>query len=408
MFRCLRFALLLAILGACRSPQSQVESGAALLHVKSAPGAPTPDSLLVWAYDDTGILWDGERVPKDGILSPVSKDDLGTILIQPGRLRGALRIHIVGRQASNPVSDGVLSVPSLSTGIRTFDIVLSSAAPVDTDGDGVPDSIDHCPVANPLQQTCPESTGRDGSADGPAPASDSALREETRPLADASSFSDGLGDQLWADDVPRDRPEDALGPESGNRDSASDEGDRADVGPEVASSPDLRNDSSAQNDASPTGDTAIRCDDAGACGKAQGTACANKDECASGQCADGVCCSNACVGACRSCNQPGATGVCQGYAAGTNPERECVAGATCNGAGACGSPPSNLPNGQLCTSGSQCSSRVCKDSVCCNTACTEACQTCGSGTCTSVKRTDDVPECTGTMTCNSRGACVGR
>src|SRR6266540_5626634 len=128
MGRRLRFAVLLAGLGACRSPESQVEPGAALLHVKTSPGASTPDSLLVWAYDDTGILWNGERVPKDGDLSPVANGDLGTILIQPGTLRGALRIHIVGMHESRSIAEGVLSVPSLGAGIRTFDIVLFSAA----------------------------------------------------------------------------------------------------------------------------------------------------------------------------------------------------------------------------------------------------------------------------------------
>jgi len=413
----LRFAVLLAGLGACRSPQSQVEPGAALLHVKCDPAATTPDSLLVWAYDDTGVLWNGERVPKDGALSPVSKADLGTILVQPGQLRGALRIHIVGMQTAKSVSDGVLSISSLGSGIRTFDIVLSSDGQLDTDGDGVPDSIDNCPTANPLQQSCPQ------SPDGSSAPSDAVLRDDARPLADVSSPADGLADQTVGDvpddatkdslaadagDGQGDRAGDTLGPEVGNRDGTTEVADSKDVAPEVASVPDVREDSSPPKDAAPTSDTAIGCDDAGACGKAQGVVWARNDECASGQCADGVCCTNSCVGPCRSCNQPSAVGTCQGYVAGTNPEHECAMGATCNGAGACGAPPTNLANGQLCTGGSQCSSHACKDGVCCNTACTDACQTCGSGTCTAVKRTDDVPECTGAMTCNGRGVCVGR
>jgi hypothetical protein len=34
------------------------------------------------------------------------------------------------------------------------------------------------------------------------------------------------------------------------------------------------------------------------------------DECASGFCANGVCCDSACDGACESCNQPRTTGQC--------------------------------------------------------------------------------------------------
>jgi hypothetical protein len=403
----LRLAVLLAGLSACRSTQSQVEPGAALLHVKCAPGEATPDSLLVWVYDDTGVLWNGERVPKDGALSTMSKGDLGTILVQPGHLLGALRIHIVGMQEAKSILDGVLSIPSLGTGLRTFDLVLSSDALADTDGDGVPDSIDYCPTANPLQEDCPESPGRDGGSDGSAALSDSVPRDETRPLADVSSPADGLADKTVGDasddvkkdslaegsgDAQRDGAGDIPGPEIVNRDGSTDGVDRSDVAPDVA----------------PTSDSALRCDDAGACGKSQGIACAGSGECASGQCVDGVCCTNSCVGACRSCNQPSAVGMCQGYAAGTDPERECATGAACNGAGACGAPPTNLANGQLCTLGSQCSSHVCKDGVCCNSACTDACQTCGSGTCTAVKRSDDVPECTGTKTCNGKGVCVSR
>lgn len=420
MERGLRRAVLLAVfvacLGACRSPQSQVEAGAALLHVKDAPGATTPDALVVWAYDDTGILWNGERVPKDGVLSPVSKDDLGTILIQPGQLRGALRIHIIGMQEGKAVSDGVLAIAALGGGLRTFDILLSSDEQVDTDGDGVPDSIDNCPTANPRQQNCPESPDHDGGSDGSSVSSDAVSRDDGRPMAEVSMVADGLMDQTVGDvadvgDAPGERTGDIPEPEVGNRDSATEEANRKDVQPEVATVPDLRGDSSTSNDVAPTLDTAIGCDDAGACGKAQGVACARNDECASGQCADGVCCTNSCVGACRSCSQPNAVGTCQGYASGTDPERECATGATgatCNGAGACGAPPTNLANGQLCTGGSQCTSHICKDGVCCNTACTNPCQTCGNGTCTAVKRTDDVPECTGAMTCNGRGVCVGR
>jgi hypothetical protein len=424
MVRPFRLALLLGFfaggLEACRSPQSQVEPGAALIHVKTAPGTPVPDSLRVWAYDDSGILWNGERVPKDGSLVPVSTGDLGTIFLQPGSLQGALRIHVVGMQESTTVSGGVLSVPSLAAGTRTFDLWLSADAPVDTDGDGVPDSIDNCPVANPLQQTCPEAPTSDGGADGPPPAADAVSRDELPPPADGTSPSDGLADQIGAEDVAKDalaadaadgqaaRPEVTLGPEVGNRDITAEDPESADVAPEVASPPDLRNDSSIPGDGPPPPDAAIGCGDASVCGKAQGISCARNDECASGQCADGVCCTNSCVGACRSCNQPNAVGVCQGYAAGTDPEHECGTGLTCNGAGACGAPPSNLSNGQLCTGGSQCSSRFCKDGVCCNSACNEPCQTCGTGTCLPVKRTDDVPECTGVMTCNARGSCVGR
>ena len=41
-----------------------------------------------------------------------------------------------------------------------------------------------------------------------------------------------------------------------------------------------------------------------------GTACTTGASCASGACADAVCCATACLGGCRSCDVPGAVGVC--------------------------------------------------------------------------------------------------
>ena len=79
---------------------------------------------------------------------------------------------------------------------------------------------------------------------------------------------------------------------------------------------------------------------------------------------------NACIGPCRSCNQPNADGMCQPYGQGSDPAVECTAGATCNGAGACGPPVGGpKPNGQLCGAGTECTSGFCKDGVCCNNAC---------------------------------------
>ncbi|HEY8922952.1 MAG TPA: hypothetical protein VIU64_01155, partial [Polyangia bacterium] len=140
-----------------------------------------------------------------------------------------------------------------------------------------------------------------------------------------------------------------------------------------------------------------------------GAPCASSAQCTSGVCADGSCCDVACGGACRSCNQPGAVGSCRAYASGTDPERECTTGSTCNGAGACVAlPDMKKANGQPCSGATQCVSGFCADGVCCNTACGDACQSCTTGTCLAVKRADDAPQCTGTKTCNPKGECVAR
>jgi hypothetical protein len=152
---------------------------------------------------------------------------------------------------------------------------------------------------------------------------------------------------------------------------------------------------------------AYDCDASGGCNRLNGTACTDSAQCKSTFCVDGVCCANACIGPCRSCNQPNNDGVCLPYAQGTDPARECSAGTSCNGAGACG-PGGSGPksNGELCSGTSECMSGFCKDGVFCNSACDTPCRTCETGTCTNVTRKPDAPECYGTMTCSAAAKCV--
>ena len=55
-----------ALAGGCRSGGTVPEPGAILLRVDLAAGAPTPDELRVYVYDDTGILWSDVREPAQG------------------------------------------------------------------------------------------------------------------------------------------------------------------------------------------------------------------------------------------------------------------------------------------------------------------------------------------------------
>ncbi|MGB8298982.1 MAG: kelch repeat-containing protein [Polyangia bacterium] len=92
------------------------------------------------------------------------------------------------------------------------------------------------------------------------------------------------------------------------------------------------------------------CDGTGNCKAKNGTACSSASICASGFCTDGVCCEQACDGACVSCNQTGRAGKCTAYTIGSDPESECGAGSdpcrmVCNGAGACDAPQYGTPCG---------------------------------------------------------------
>ena len=414
---------LLATALACRSGKTVPEDGAVLLHVKCAAGVPLPDELRAWVYDDSGRLWEGVRIPAEGPLVASGREDLGTILIQPGAIQGRLRVHLRAFAAGERIMDGVLTVESLSIGDRIFDLVLDAAPPVDEDGDDVPDAIDDCPaVRNPEQGGCPgpgdpdagPDAGTDTESDGPV---------DLAPQAPEASGSDG-GDAPLVDlGVPGRDGGDALvadtaevrgldGADLRALDAAEavvrDAGDVAPDAAEVADAPGRDGDAPAAD----APDTRASVDSGGPpacdgddCKKPQGSPCRANAECTSGWCADGVCCTNACLGACRSCNQPGVDGVCQGYPAGSDPELECPA-SSCNGVGACGPATSNLANGSLCNTATQCASGFCADGVCCDGACDQPCQACGTGACLAVKKTDDVPECTGSMTCNPTGKCV--
>ena len=69
-------------------------------------------------------------------------------------------------------------------------------------------------------------------------------------------------------------------------------------------------------------------------------------------------------------------------------------------------PPPLKQLGVTCSAGAECGSGFCADKVCCDTACNGTCQNCASGACKAVTRMNDVPECSGTKTCNAKGTCV--
>jgi hypothetical protein len=342
----LALALLLLAAPAGCGKSTQLEAGAVMLDLSVAAGVTTPDELRVWVYDDTGALWKDIRVPGTGALRPESATHLGTVLVQPGTATGALRVQVRGLAAAARVADGMLTIPAGSRG--TFALRLDADEPADGDGDGVPDSIDDCPgLSNADQGGCP------GAVDaGDDSGSDAGIDSG----GDAGTDSGG--------DAGTDAPGDGGGVD------------------------------------------AINCDASGACNRPNGATCQDSVQCYSTYCVDGVCCSNACIGPCRSCNQPNMDGVCAPYAQGSNPAFECTGGMTCNGAGACGPPIGGpKPNGQLCGVGSDCTSGFCKDGVCCNSACDTPCRTCETGTCANVTRKPDPPECAGGMTCNAAGKC---
>ncbi|GAB4210429.1 MAG: hypothetical protein OHK0013_31050 [Sandaracinaceae bacterium] len=75
--------------------------------------------------------------------------------------------------------------------------------------------------------------------------------------------------------------------------------------------------------------------------RANASSCTTDAQCASGECVDGICCSEACTETCRSCIVPGMVGTCTDVPAMTDPDLECPGG-YCDGMGACDVPDGGI------------------------------------------------------------------
>jgi hypothetical protein len=102
------------------------------------------------------------------------------------------------------------------------------------------------------------------------------------------------------------------------------------------------------------------CNGLGACQLKPGSPCDSASSCVSQQCADGVCCDEACGDTCYGCNQAGSVGTCKPI----DGAEDLTATVTCSGGSICavsgGAAPScKLKDGQPCTSNDQCVNGSC-------------------------------------------------
>jgi len=78
------------------------------------------------------------------------------------------------------------------------------------------------------------------------------------------------------------------------------------------------------------------CDATGVCTAIPAATCTSDAQCATGHCADGVCCSTACAGQCEACDLPNSKGTCTPTTGAPRGARAaCVSGATVCGATSC-------------------------------------------------------------------------
>jgi hypothetical protein len=285
---------LTATLG-CHGSTEVPEAGAVLLRAHLGPGAPMPDELRLFVYDDTGILWQDVRSPAEGPLMAESATLLGTILIKPGTTVGDLRIDVHGLADGSLVDEATLVIPPIARGQGTFDLTLSGALPSDADGDGVPDPVDDCPtISDPAQTNCRVDGG---SADAAPARKDSGTDAPAR--AGAGGWAGGAGGSTGgAGDSTGHAAGGATGGVAGYSGTGGAAGRTGQAGTGGAAG--YSGTGGAAGNAAGGGGS-------GGIGKlAQGAACSKASACASGFCKDGACCDTACTDACNSC----ATGSC--------------------------------------------------------------------------------------------------
>ncbi|HEX4406686.1 MAG TPA: malectin domain-containing carbohydrate-binding protein, partial [Polyangia bacterium] len=147
------------------------------------------------------------------------------------------------------------------------------------------------------------------------------------------------------------------------------------------------------------------------CGKKPlGGACTTADECNSGFCEEGACCTTACKGICQSCSLAGTAGTCSTIPAGQDPLGQCADSGsdtcgldgTCDGAGACRkylsgttcSPPT-------CTAASERATAKCDGAGVCVPGAVQACTPfiCGPTACTTT--------CAVATDCAMNDSCIG-
>jgi ELWxxDGT repeat protein len=143
---------------------------------------------------------------------------------------------------------------------------------------------------------------------------------------------------------------------------------------------------------------------------AAGAACTHDDECGSeGGCVDSVCCKVSACSACMNCSA--GTGTCDTVVknAPDPTPTDCAAPGMCDDSGVCKRAPGAA--GAPCSNGGECSSTFCADGVCCEQACDQPCQRCGSnGKCEAVTNAPDADTCAmgagGANVCDATARCI--
>ena len=140
-----RALALLAFLAACT--QDAPQDTAIRLRLSMSAGAPAPNKLTISIFDaHHAILQEAQVMPPGGTLTLP-----GDLVILVRDDAGSLRI-VVSAWTSSLVGRGTALAQPVAKKETAVDMLILAPPGIDSDGDGVPDSIDNCPlVPNPDQ-----------------------------------------------------------------------------------------------------------------------------------------------------------------------------------------------------------------------------------------------------------------
>jgi hypothetical protein len=135
--------------------------------------------------------------------------------------------------------------------------------------------------------------------------------------------------------------------------------------------------------------------------RGRGGPCGSKADCDALACVDGVCCDQSACATCQRCDTPGSPGECLPVVNAPDPD-SCTGVSICDANASC-----KLRDGQACGGVGDCASAFCAGGLCCNRACTLACETCNpvgaSGTCVTAPAGTVAAAC-GAYRCNGANA----
>lgn len=371
---------LIALLLACKDAKSVVLVNVAL-DSDVAPIYSLRVSMSIDQAHDTKIYPD-----KASTLAIPSTTSL--VIVLPRSRAGMLDLAFDGLDSiGNSVAHGTTSTPVTVGGTATVSVTLHMGASVC--GNQIVDPGETCDDGNQFSFD-----GCDFRCMAESHPSDSGV-SDTRPSipgdvdGSANTSRDVMADTaVSAPDLTPDRPREP-------------DGNRLDGRPE---------DVPQQQDAA----ASVRDSSSGF---ALGQTCTGKEQCASGNCVDGVCCQSTCNSVCMVCNLPTSTGQCAFARAGDDPrdncspepESTCGRDGTCDGAGSCRRWVDGTVCGPAtCTKGTAASERTCDGQGLCRAPITTRdCQpfACKGNACGTTCATPD--DCSSDASCQA-GVCKAK